>query len=77
MANKLAQEIERLLSDAVGEFIAKATLKKNCEFIGITPETLTAGELPALAEGINKSISFFSGKDVAAALAEKIKDIKV
>lgn len=77
MANKLAQEIEKILAEAVGEFIAKATVKKNCELIGCTPDTLTAAQLPELAEKIDKSVSFFSGKDVGSSLAEKIKTLKV
>lgn len=77
MANKLAQEVEKILSAAVGDFIAKATVKKNCELIGSTPDTLTPAQLPELAEKIEKSVSFFSGKDVGSGVAEKIKAIKV
>ena len=77
MANKLAQEIEKILADAVGDFIAKATVKKNCELIGTTPDALTPDKLPELAEKIDKSVSFFSGKDVGSALAEKIRALKV
>ena len=73
MANKLAQDIEKILSDAVGEFIARATVKKNCELIGVTPDTLTPDKIPELADKIDKSVSFFSGKDVGSSLAEKIR----
>ena len=52
MANRLAQEVERILTAAVGDFIAKATVKRNCELIGATPDELTADMLPALAEKI-------------------------
>jgi hypothetical protein len=77
VANKLAQEVEKILSAAVGDFIAKATVKKNCELIGSTPDTLTPAQLPELADKIEKSVSFFSGKDVGSGVAEKIKAIKV
>jgi len=77
LPNKLALEIEKILSESVGDFIARATVKKNCELIGITPDTLTADKLPELAEKIAKSVSFFSGKDAGQALAEKIKILKV
>jgi len=76
LANKLAQEIEKILSEAVGDFIAKATVKKNCELIGCSPDTVTVDQLPELAEKINKSVAFFSGKDVGTSLAEKIKALK-
>ena len=76
MANKLAQDIEKILSDAVGDFIAKATIKKNCEMLGLTPDSITAAHLPQLADKIEKSVSFFSGKDVGAQVAEKIRALK-
>lgn len=73
----MAQEVEKVLAAAVGDFIAKATLKKNCELIGTTPDDLTVEQLPDLAEKIEKSVSFFSGKDVGVGVAEKIKTIRV
>jgi len=48
MANPLAMQVEKILASAVGEFIAKATLKKNCELIGTTPDTLSPAQLPEL-----------------------------
>jgi len=59
LANKLALEIERILADEVGEFIATAT------------------KLPELAEKINKSVSFFSGKDTGKSLEGKIRALEV
>lgn len=76
MANKLAQEVEKVLVEVLGEFIAKATVKKNCELIGTTPDTLTVDQLPALAEKIDKSVAFFSKGASASGIGEKIKAIK-
>lgn len=76
LANKLAMEVEKILAAAVGDFIAKATVKKNCELIGTTPDELTVDHLPLLAEKIEKSVSFFSGKEVGSGVAEKIRSIK-
>lgn len=75
MANPLAQQVEKILASAVGDFIAKATVKKNCELIGSTPETLTSAQLPDLAAHIEKSVSFFSGKETGADVAEKIRGL--
>ncbi len=75
MANPLAQRVEKALSSAVGEFIAKATVKKNCEIIGTTTEDLIAAQLPELAVHIEKSVSFFSGKVTAVEVAEKIRGL--
>jgi hypothetical protein len=75
LANPLAQQVEKILASAVGDFIAKATVKKNCELIGTTPDTLTAAQLPDLATHIEKSVSFFSGKETGTDVAEKIRNI--
>jgi len=77
VANRLTQEVEKILAAAVGDFIAKATAKKNCELIGTTPDDLKPEDLPALAEKVEKSVSFFSGKDVGSGVAEKIRAIKL
>lgn len=75
MANPLAQQVERILAGAVGEFIAKATVKKNCEIVGATPDTISAAQLQDLAAHIEKSVSFFSGKETGMDVAEKIRNL--
>jgi hypothetical protein len=72
MANPLAQQVGKILASTVGEFIAKATIKKNCELIGTTPDDLNVEQLPDLASHVEKSVSFFSGKEAGAEVAEKI-----
>ena len=75
MDGPLAQQVERILASAVGDFIAKATVKKNCELIGCTPDNLTSGQLNDLASNIEKSVSFFSGKETGTEVAEKIRSL--
>lgn len=75
MANPLAKQVGTILTSTVGEFIAKATIKKNCELVGTTPDDLNLEQLPALAAHIEKSVSFFSGKEAGAEVAEKINDL--
>ena len=75
MANPLAQQVEKILAGAVGDFIAKATVKKNCELIGAAPDTLNSTQLPELAAHIEKSVSFFSGKETGTDVAEKIRNL--
>ena len=75
MANPLAKQVEKILAAAVGDFIAKATVKKNCEIIGSTPDNITAEQLPDLAAHIEKSVSFFSGKDTGIEVADKIRNL--
>jgi len=75
LANPLAKQVEKILAAAVGDFIAKATVKKNCEIIGSTPDNITAEQLPDLAAHIEKSVSFFSGKDTGIEVADKIRNL--
>jgi cytochrome c553 len=75
LANPLAQQVEKILAGAVGEFIAKATVKKNCELIGATPDNLSDSQLTDLAAHIEKSVSFFSGKETGLEVAEKIRSL--
>lgn len=75
MESPLAQQVERILAIAVGDFIAKATVKRNCEIIGTNPDRLTAEQLQELATHIEKSVSFFSGKETGMEVAEKIRSL--
>jgi hypothetical protein len=75
LASPLAQQVEKILASAVGDFIAKATVKKNCEIIGITPDNLSSGQLQELAAHIEKSVSFFSGKETGTEVADKIRNL--
>jgi hypothetical protein len=75
LASPLAQQVEKILESAVGGFIAKATVKKNCEIIGCTTDDLTSGELQELAAHIEKSVSFFSGKETGTEVADKIRNL--
>lgn len=75
MDSPLAQQVEKILASAVGDFIAKATVKKNCEIIGCTPEGLSVGQLLELAAYVEKSVSFFSGKEIGTEVADKIRNL--
>jgi hypothetical protein len=69
----LAREITKALSGAVGDFIATATVKKNCELIGTTPDSLTADQLTTLSVKIEKSVAFFTDDRTASDLAVKVR----
>lgn len=76
MANKLAQEIERILAEELGEFIAQATLKKNLEQMGVSPNDLSAAQLEDLSVRLEKSVNFFGGNSKGAAVAGKVRALK-
>jgi hypothetical protein len=64
-----------MLSEAMGSFIATATLKKNCEMIGTTTEELSVEHLPTLAQKVEKSVIFFKDEATGKDLAEKIRSL--
>jgi hypothetical protein len=76
LANRLARDIAKALTGCLGDFIATATVKKNCELIGTTPDDLTADQLPVLFEKIEKSVSFFTDKDTAKVVLERVSTLK-
>ena len=76
MNNKLAQEVERILSEELGEFIAQATLKKGLEQIGCSSDKLTNAQLTQLSEKLEKSVNFFAGNGKGAPIAERIRALK-
>lgn len=75
MANALAREITNLLAPALGDFIASATVKKNCELLGTSPDEVTADYIPALSDAIEKSVTFFSDAQKAHELVSQIRSI--
>ena len=76
MANKLAQEIERILSEELGEFIAQATLKKNLEQMGVDSNSLSGDHLEDLSVRLEKSVNFFGGNSKGAMVANKVRALR-
>ncbi|MBI4362659.1 MAG: hypothetical protein HY558_05740 [Euryarchaeota archaeon] len=76
MSNKVAQEVEKLLSTALGDFIARAAVAKGCKQIGSDADTIAPTQLGALAEKLELSVKALAGPAVAGQLAAKIKGIQ-
>ena len=75
MVNKLAREVDKLLTNLIGAFFAQATLKKIFGDMGVNPEGLGQADLADLADRIEKSVSFIKGQKEAARLAERIREL--
>jgi hypothetical protein len=73
MSNQLALDIESILRESLGEFIARATLKKNCELMGVSPDSLDNSQLMELADRIESSVNFFSGRDAASLVSGRVR----
>ena len=75
MENRLAQQVIKIVADAVGDFIAKAMVNRNCEKLGVKPDMLDAGHIPELAHGIERSLALFADATTGRAVAEKIMEL--
>ncbi|MBI4363158.1 MAG: hypothetical protein HY558_08305 [Euryarchaeota archaeon] len=77
MGNKVAQEVEKLLAPALGDFIAKAAVAKGCKQIGSDADTIAPTQLGALAEKLELAVKALAGPAVAGQLAARIRSIQV
>ena len=75
MENRLAREIIKTVADAVGDFIAKAMVNRNCERLGVKPDMLDASHIPELARGIERSLGLFADAKTGRTVAEKIMEL--
>ncbi len=73
MENRLAQQVIKLISDASGDFIAKAMLNRTCERMGIKADALEPNRIPELADIIERSITLFADAATGAEVARKVR----
>jgi hypothetical protein len=75
MANRLAQEVLATLAEPLGDFIARAVMKRNCERLGIDPESLAPKDLDELSGVFEKSLAVFADPETAKVVAEKVRSM--
>lgn len=73
--NILVDKILTTITPIVGDIMAKSTIKVHCESVGISPDSLTRGELPSLAQRIEALLQIFVGTDKAKEIANNIVQI--
>ncbi len=65
-------KIMEILTPLLGELMAKATLKIQCEKAGVAPDAIGRPHLAAVSTGIEKSMVVFVGSDKAKDVTKKI-----
>lgn len=75
MANRFAEQIERLLSPLVGDFVAKMAVKSQCKSLGITPDNIAKQNLEPLSKKIGDALAFHGHKEKANKIVETIKSM--
>ena len=73
MANRFAQNIEKLLEPLVGGFVGKMAVKSQCKSLGITPDDIGPQHLDALSKKIGAALAFHGHKSEADSIVRKIK----
>ncbi len=76
MQNPIALNVQRILSATVGDFVARAMLKKSCNLMGIAPEQLEPDHLAPLADNLGRSVSFFAGNEIGTEVAEQVRALE-
>ena len=70
--NDIAKQVKGIVKDEVGEFVGQVTVRKNCELIGASEESLSYNHLPQLAVKIERFVAFYCGKDSGSAVCDRI-----
>jgi hypothetical protein len=70
--NDIAEQVKGIVKDEVGEFVGQVTIRKNCELIGASEESLSYSHLPELATKIEKFVAFYCGRDSGNAVSNRI-----
>ncbi len=69
----LTGKIMEILTPLLGEIMAKATLKIQCEKAGVTLDAIGRPNLEAVSKGIEKSMVVFVGSEKAKEVTRKIQ----
>ena len=75
MANRFAQNIEKLLEPLVGGFVGKMAIKSQCKSLGISPDDIGPQHLDALSKKIGAALSSQGHASEADSIIRKIKSL--
>jgi hypothetical protein len=75
MGNVLAERIEETLRPIVGTVLASVSVDLESRRIGKTPDTITRADLDIIAENLIGQLRLVVGADLAAAAAQRVRDL--
>jgi len=76
VANALAQTIEQVLGPLVGVVLAGVSLDLETKRIGKDPDTIDAGDLPALADNLAVQLRLLVGREMAESAAHQVRMLR-
>lgn len=65
MASAPVERLEAILTPYLGRTVAQTTIRMQCKALGILPDGLTAGQLPALIDRVTVGLRVFVGVEKA------------
>ena len=71
-----AEQIEKILTPFVGDFMSKMAVKSQCGRLGITPQTIGPQHLAPLSQKIGLALSISVDKAKVSAIVAQIQAIK-
>jgi hypothetical protein len=75
MSNLVAERVEAVLTPIVGSVLASVSVDLETRRIGKDRDTLTSFDLPMMADNLANQLKLVVGPDVAAAAAQKVRDL--
>lgn len=65
MAGMPLQQLEEILTPYLGRTVAQTTLRMQCKALGITPDALSATQMPQLIDRVTVGLRVFVGLEKA------------
>jgi len=69
------QSVRELLIPIVGEFVAKTSVSMASKKLGKTADSITAEDLPSLAEALRPALRTLIGMSAGDSLAEQVRTL--
>ena len=73
--NSYSSEIYKIIEPLLGDMMTQNVIKLQAKKIGKNEETITASDLPKLAEAMKAGLSIFLGSEASGQIALKIGKI--
>lgn len=72
----LATRIEEVLRPVIGTVLASVSVDVEAKRIGKSPDDLTRGDLPVIADNLSSALMLVVGKDLADAAARRVRELE-
>lgn len=75
VSDSLAARIEEVLRPLIGSVLATVSVDVELKRIGRSPESVTAADLPRIADNLGEALRLVVGPGMAEAAAQRVREI--